>query len=1539
MRAKLLGACILLVGLAACGGSEDQADMRAAHDAAVACVPSQVDWSDVASDDQKMCDGPFEYGARCCANGQQRYQSCYHTHELAIYEQKVTQKPISCKSECAEWEWGPPGCIDPHTYTTAGVDPSPDAVYCRDVCVAYLTRCTYPACDANMDDAQHALSRVQDERARCSVTANSPVIRATPSADISGDRTCTISIVHDDGGVLKGTAVTSQPDAAGNYIVNQCDSFADADCGWDPFSKEWEACNDAKLGQLNIDGSRYAQDNSEQCPALAPQYTGPGLSLAAFNAQVPVLQRTNSSGAVNSRCMTGEDLAPLGTAPSDATVQAKWDALKTRADTLPANTGDANLARKVVQHREQLFELFGERLDPGRQQAAVALYEANPNIAPACAATDTPWAPPTETNPSPDLRALQGRLIMCDRILQRDGRASVAAEAGAAELADEMALVCALTPVRAKSAAAGLPTRDVYVAKAAQVSVDVMSRGFSWLTTPPGGSEQDARRPILQRRAWTLGQWYDGAKANVFPSSDALWANSSAVAGAITAGLHSKDRARFTASGRTEADLEVFLRSGLASDRELVAALHSTFVPPGGSTAQLPLVTAPALYFISDLARNAVERLDAIAPFHDLGCRYLGCYGTPRRSEVVSMYDLVGALDDGAALTQAIATSDSARTSWPAYFGASWSDWRTTFSLLAAQHGRVIEPAVLDAAGAPLGTAYDPALLSNAQTGAAAPLLDLSASLKLGRVRRDNFADTGLLISSGGKALPTGLLASKIAQLDGAVAAAETNLNSQVGAYRSQRNTLVQGLVTEIEGGQRTTALQHRMSEIFNEIYELASDEAGLKVTASMDQARFSDIGALIQELQGTLAAQGTTYTSVPIWVGQPVSGADARYQGSFAQLEQAALVRGGTPFKMSGLGGDILTMNVAGQWQPSCALQAQNGSLYGVPLATSEPGGMRFARTGPDGYSLTLSGSTFNTVSHSFTKSKTWSFRSEVCAGGGWGGSSTPSGDPAAGFLSGFSFSVSATACAGYSSSRTTQDSTGHGNETRNSAAFAYGLRLPHTPFPEFPAGSLLAVVVKAGYTARSAIIDAVVVQGPNTTVVLPEAADVYLVVNDLACGNAGPDSLSLNIARLRPDSSNVRAMAGAMEAVWADMKAQTDGIIAQGRLLPDQASYFRNEAWYELRTRSGLEPTAFPPVVYNFFQTWIDSKVVQIERAIELTRIRRDMDQLQREAEAYRLDLEAMDRKGRLDRLVPIWALENLNLSNRFLVDGTNELARMVREDLHPMVYLRYPEALQGLVQPDYLLRTDWSNVSLDVLAQNTIAVTSEVRSKLDSAVWAAQNDPNDATIAWAILRFPNPLNPPFPGLPGRSASDARADALWEAIGTNQPFQFSVFPEDLYQSGATDTLLGCNLVAPAITRMALYVSSDDATLVNNAPTHVNYTDKRVPTVVAQDMLFTTARAPESFVFGNGDWLANRTRLLYGPPISAQYWLDSLPSIAFAEGPTGVSPFGTFSLDPFGALVMLYPDASEISVVMQVEARRKGAGQGVNGVGTCPVW
>jgi hypothetical protein len=1101
--------------------------------------------------------------------------------------------------------------------------------------------------------------------------------------------------------------------------------------------------------------------------------------------------------------------------------------------------------------------------------------------------------------------------------------------------------------------------------------------------------------PELQERLALVDRWYRNA-VSLYASDqkELLWNQVSQVVGSTWKGVHASAISSFESSTQCDGEaftcapnstfLQSYANASLARDRELLTSMFSDWSGSG----EPPLTSPPALLFLADGIRALTERLDGVASYHDLACRFMRCADRGVRTEVSSLYRLLGAVADQNLLSSEMTSGNIDARAWAKYYTPSWKLYWSTLDLIQKRHADVIQRAVKEAVEV-TGTYDAKTMVLNADDSSSSPVVGFAAAVISAAKRGDDYRNTGLILSRSAKSLPTGLLAAKIWKIDTNVSDSLDKVDSSLKEYRDAQARYVNGLIGESDGSVAANDVNTRKKALVTRAYNLATDDAGMKISATTDQVRYM---RLAQSLRDMPDSTGKSYVTP---IGDPVTytfnGADGRYPGAI--VSDVTLLAKKTPAGMyrvlTGQPGQMLTIRAEGVYEPTCALVMTQGKFYGINLSDGN-GGLAAAAAGAGGFRLQYASEEFQTNAITNTTSDTWTRSIEAC--GGLDLSKALGGD-----LLGLSASVKA--CLRYAHEESWSSSDSRGAKASSSAAFSLGLRLSNTPFPNYPAGAVLAVLLKPGSVALSDILDVQVVGQPQAVITFGQEADLYFVVNDLSCVAMGMspttnNTLELEWQLLAPQAVEMEMVAQAMGEIEPYVQRQADAIIGQGRLLSGDTVRIKNNAWQELRVAcEQCNLDTMSSVVRSYFEGWIDYRIAQIERAIETISIVREMDAVLLETGAIERDVELFATKGRYASLLPLLSLRNLEYANENLSAAATEVTRVVTEELYPMVYLRYPEVFQKVsvsaLEP--LLAIDWVSAQMGgtstsgSIAGLVATAVNEVKNALDNAVLLSV-DPSigDVSTALVAVRFPNPWNPPPPAQgevqpPGRAVVDGRSLALWKSLlegvaldtesdseccraggnpsccHTLPKLSWEIRPTDLYDPyGPRAGMLSCYMVAPAIRSMQAYlVTTASGVDVMNGQLIAKVTG------TGRLMTFMGSTGLERFSLDNEDFLqTGQTKLIFGKESA---WADTYHRYPpDRKSVTGVSPVGKFSMNspgyagdrwwdsavdvsPFvysrdGQGALVNPDRTmDFVVIMEIEARRATtAVGGVPGVPGC---
>jgi len=1335
-------------------------------------------------------------------------------------------------------------------------------------------------------------------------------------------------------------------DASGN-IVRTADGNLEKSC---PLASATERDVPDVYNACRMNWGPGTPSDLHECGVVAP------------NDATDVFADVKPEAALNPTCTTLN-------ADEQLTPGQMYDRLEKNLHLTAPGVDQASLQALSIRKLKLLLETHGAELSDAQRDLIYGFYQSRPDLQPPCG---TSWNSPG----APDA-ALDASMQACHRALQYPPTLA----ASAARLRDQC-----VDAGKAASLLAGDPRRPAYLDAYRAKILPFLDRVLG--IELPHVAEKQVNGE-LQSRLELVNRWYGYASAaGLYGGADEVWNAASDVVGATWRGVYGGTMSILEAKLKatppqavTSEDVQQVAAVSLAADREL---LYAMFSDRGGNGP--PLVRAPALYFVSDAMRSMEERLDAFIPYHNMGCRYAQCGKYGIKTELAAMYRVLSVIGNDASdpatgvrsFADALTDAKAFKLGYPLNFSSTWPLYADLFDQVAARHAQVIQHAVTDATGV---TPYDRTLVALPDPAVPRPVLALQSEVVKANRRWVSFDETGLLTHDPGNALQTGLLASKISTVRDRVNTSVANLDKAIADYKSDQQRAVGDLIGQIDDRKATSNLEERAAALRARAKALNEDEQGLKIAATLDEARFADLAQAIRKS----GASGRFVAGEPM---APISfnGRDGKYDGTIdypvpINLRMLAK-RDAGPIPSSGIvltgaKGDVVTADVKGRYQPTCALTDLQGHFYGMEMVTD---GLPNAPTGSYGYGMELN--TGKMMAHEYSDSEAKAFwaKVEACIT-----ATTTAG------ISGEGVEYSLQACLGHSDTKTKTTTDTEGSQASTSAAFSVGVRLPNTPFPQYPVGALLAVLTKPNAWGVDDILSVQVVGEPSGSIVFTEPADLYLVVNDKACTSSGTsENLTVTLTKSSPLSGDGAGaqLQVAFGSVQAFLDQEQKKILDAGRILPGQMASLKDDAIAVFEEAGTYTLPTFPRDLAQFFGAWLDHKLRGIERQIELKAIHREMEQLLIEAKAIDTETGLSDTRGRYADLLPRLALRNLEYSNAQLTAATDRLVDATSNWLYPMVYLRYPETLSYLTgNTTRLLGLNWLSAPLsstsDATSADTIAravrnAAEDLLSALEIAVDASTDAAlGDAKVKWIAVHFPNPWNPPEPPdavipQPGAFVDSARATAVWDSIlqglspaPGEQPrqIQFEIRPEDIYRPGSgnatEDGLLSCKAVAPSIRAMAAYLVTPLYTTNADISTRVGFLNSLHYTrdgVVKGQMQVPTLQGVEEVLLENPDFLeGGAVSTAYG----AEYEIfkivrggqgeQGIPQEVLDLSVQGVSPFTQFQVLSFNGMgdpwwvpgddVFSYPDGNlritDFVVVMQLEYRAKG--QSVKGVATCP--
>ncbi|MFE8604555.1 hypothetical protein [Archangium violaceum] len=1290
--------------------------------------------------------------------------------------------------------------------------------------------------------------------------------------------------------------------------------------------------------------------------AAGPHYSAAGMSVDQLKVNPQIVQAWNTMNGVqvpvefaSTACLTCEQQSDPG---------LKFNCLQEqlgRLSSLPLSTeGRAALEQKLVHHLKLLFETRADVLSNNQRTDAINLYTDKPGMTSQCG---TAWTPPAVSAACSVPAELTGTLSMCNLMPSEHVPLEVLPLVFNACFSRTAELISQLP-----ASSCGADDVDKYRTAYMELSTKILLRHLGTMKAPLVTNSTDdaiieaedvARRDELNGKLKGIQIWFTAARRFLYPGPEVhddltIRINELFKEFWNTVYLEGETGRVIATDADAAATIQDIQGHALRAERQV---LRAAFEVP--SVSEAPMNGMLLLSLMGDALHGIQQRLEDVSLLHDMSCRFKSCTGT--RSRTRQLWGLLGSLHDQPALKTEL-------DAIAALVGSARLDakWVKPFSAIHARHD-VLQAAIKDVLGAGGDGVYNKDhLLSRAPTSLPATASAFTSLVKTARARVRGYDANTLFVLSNARRLEVGLDAQKQASINTEVNKKLSAVTTGIANYRLDRQLLVKGLLGQLESQQEMTNIFTRAQLLHEETVQLSMDLDGLRASQAVDDVRYGDFMKGFELLNAGVAAEGREVlkSERPL----SVSPANATYTGPgvVADLASVAVPElAGSPFRVVAEMGDVVNIQVSGQWSPTCALRQTTGFNGSNVKAVAGPGSMAPAMTGPEGFAVTESEGNYyaqgvQTVTTGGTY-ENWTANVKACAG-----LSLPK--PIALITDLLGLSLSAEACgafdAGRTWSRNNSTTRGDGSESRSTLTLSRGLRSERTPFPEQPAGSLLLVrtrpqaVPNPTYIPATDILSVQVVRAPTTSLLVDEASDVYFVVNDLkssSCGTVDPSALTLKVSHLQSEAAAARKIMRAMASAEKLVRDEAAVFVAQGRLLPSQATYLRNKAYdevYNQCVRDYCSSSAgctcnnlsqYSESLRNLFETWLSKDIVDIEREVELVNIERRMRALRMELVGLEKNYNVAQQKSRMLALEPAWALRNLEGSE--LRGELRDLSYVVTHYVEPVVTLRHPELRTRFTDDDKAklnVLTDVDPLFSDLvdLATKARIMSEMVNSKLESerALGPTQTIHE---LFISIPRVDKGITSIFNSVDGETAA-----AIWTKILAGKDPAITLTPEHAYWKGGGQKVLSCTQSAPIINKMALYLVHDSAT---------TYLPYNIQTYFAPEMSFPTTPQLQQYEFVSPNYLAPSVQLMLGwqeqvATDLTTYWAGEGTSVA-----TGLSPFSTISLD-LSSFRRSYPNnldgtlssdnplyfANELIVAFRVEPRQESALSKLPGVPEC---
>ena len=1206
----------------------------------------------------------------------------------------------------------------------------------------------------------------------------------------------------------------------------------------------------------------------------ATVFTAPG-------ANKPTSPGAPSAGS-SRRDMVGEascttcDQLPVNT---DADIQAK---LKCLDDNLTTAVGP--LQSSLVARMKLLFQLAGERLTAAQRTRIEAVYTSSD----AGAACSTPlvWDSACQTEAA--ALALPSQLQLCQDLITNDKTSKALAIAELPHCLDQLAKTAQLPADSCRIA-----TRDVADGVAQAVITKTYPPLTGDLTTllPPilselAGWSTAATTAAAGDRGWLLGH------GNTLLRQ--LWANIENA----KLGLPSAPLGDLSLAVKLLSDIT---GTGFTDD---FAVLSAVFAPQQSAVSPLLFELA------GDALQPIADRLTRLEAFHDVGCRFSTCRTvsstgvvTLRASAMSELVHALAVLPDHDALAAALPTSGKLATQQPALYSA--------LTRVRDQH------AYLETAWAALGRSEPFSQLATIMDPPA-EISALAAIVRTAGVAWSSYQGSGEFTPWHTARLTVATLEQSA--LVGFIDGLRSTMTTARTNYENSRLNTVNDLLNQSHSNATVQSASDRLSVLRDQDSDLMSRSLGLEAREADERAAIAGFQAAFEALINSGALDENAAYQIDTLPSVRVSAADAKYPGiPFPGDVARDRITGATVTLNPG---DSLRLAVTGSWTPTCAVlssQIPNTREGFEAIRVSD------AQTGPEGYWLSRENDVFsaNSTSNSTEWRDDYGTSEKTCAG--------------------ISISYSGAGASWEDCDFDNHDvitsntlTGSSGGSTRTTASFATGIRLPNTPFPTAPTGSLVAVLTRTNHPET--VFDVRVVLR-NDLIVAPaglqpgDQIDVSFVVNDLGtCGGSAASQLQIDAVRSRPVGTTAQAVGAAMAATLQAMEAQAPTIMAEGQLTSDEGNALRAGGWKTVdhSLPDGIGLAGLPYDLRQLFDSFLEREIASIGRRSQMHAIARERLQLKLSAVGVANELSFADAQDRLLMLIPRWRLRDL--SGVALAQSVEALAEAMSTYVAQVYELRDPAAATlfrstEVTQLDALKDLNLTAAYADSAPTSAVQAFDDFVSAARNALASAQFELPTQFRRTLVVAVPaKPLTCPV-GAPciyknmWTAVSNSTAAAFWAATQAS-PFgaNITLTPSDLYSALGTGTL-ACGDVAPVVRRMAIYLDTNiDPRVLSSTFLNIEGT----AAASGASAVFPLTTGPLSIDADSPAGVAVSVPALNGAVNAVDTRFG--PSVETLGPGAGLSPFTTFHFDmtPFqsGIPKALLGVADAVLLVFEVERR-----------------
>jgi hypothetical protein len=594
----------------------------------------------------------------------------------------------------------------------------------------------------------------------------------------------------------------------------------------------------------------------------------------------------------------------------------------------------------------------------------------------------------------------------------------------------------------------------------------------------------------------------------------------------------------------------------------------------------------------------------------------------------------------------------------------------------------------------------------------------------------------------------------------------------------------------------------------------------------------------------------------------------------------------------------EVINIRVSGEWSPICALKRSGlGKDVSGVLIGSE--GFRIHAT--SGQSSTTGTENRESTSRFKTKTKThsWGLDSSRFTGGIGAGLGFIFGGPVGAAIGGGIGGIG-----GYSySSQTTKGTTESIDTSKfkqsldissTTASFQGGIRLRDTPYPAFPAGSYIAIVISRDSARLYESIDAFVL-GAHNSYVAPEDVELLFVVNDCNDGEIRAGQLSIQVQQMKAANPIIDELVSSMRHELQQFSRQGRVLVKEGGDLSSRIETLKAEVFANVK-KDSVADFMSEPTLRTVFLHWLNREADKIVRWARI-------EEIGKQIVAVKFELDSISQQIALSDEGQSWVSSRINglvktVRHIPLYESILEVVKYANKFITPVLNLYYPNGLSFVPQTESHAEAvgEGDHLSVETLADGVIDLSKQLLKGLEELHSIKSQTPN-----FVIIRFPRPgtvlseyQNRMMPVI-----RDGRAQMLWNCLfqvgKCADDWALQLHFNDLYQNG-TQNSLSLHLETPVILDMALLFGVDD--LLEAKHLQTQFHTAIIDMEVGAEQVFSMQSGPRRFMLSDEDLGIHQIRLGFigsgDRLISALEQAESSLTTGL-ETAKGLSPFSAF--------------------------------------------